>query len=198
MPFDIICINETRLDKSIKNMEVGIQGYNLTRRDRNRNAGGVAIYTRNIIPYINTSELVPENVEALCIKVRTSNAKPTIISTWYRPPNSNSEILDCFEMFIQNADKEDKEIFTTGDFNIDLLPKDNQNTKQKRLKEILNTYQMSQLIKQPATITEATKTLIDLIIWKTDDSKISTANVVDLGISDHNLVHICRKKTPSH
>ena len=43
MNFDILCINETRLDKTIKNSEIGLQGYDLTRRDRNRNAGGVAI-----------------------------------------------------------------------------------------------------------------------------------------------------------
>ena len=36
MPLDI-CVNETRIDETIKNSEVEIQGYNLTRRDRDRN-----------------------------------------------------------------------------------------------------------------------------------------------------------------
>ena len=65
MNFDILCINETRLDKTIKNSEIGLQGYDLTRRDRNRNGGDVAIYVRNNI-YVERSALVPENVEALC------------------------------------------------------------------------------------------------------------------------------------
>ena len=43
MNFDILCINERRLDKTIKNSEIGLQRYDLTRRDRNRNGGGVAI-----------------------------------------------------------------------------------------------------------------------------------------------------------
>ena len=55
MNFDILCINETRLDKTIKNSEIGLQGYDLTRRDRNRNGGGVAIYVRNNISYMERS-----------------------------------------------------------------------------------------------------------------------------------------------
>ena len=37
--FDILSINETRLDDTIDNNEVEIKGYDLTRRDRNRNGG---------------------------------------------------------------------------------------------------------------------------------------------------------------
>ena len=43
--------NETRLDGTIDNNEVNITGYDLIRKDRNRNGGGVAIYIRNVIPY---------------------------------------------------------------------------------------------------------------------------------------------------
>ena len=189
MNFDILCINETRIDKTIKNSEIGLQGYDLTRRDRNRSSGGVAIYIRNTIPYVERSTIIPENVEAVCIEVRKPNAKPILISTWYRPPNSNSEILDSFEIFLQNIDKENKEIIITGDFNIDLMPSETENSTAKRLKELLNTYQLSQLIKKPTRITESTKTLLDLIICKTDDPKTATTDVVELGISDHNLVY---------
>ena len=193
MNFDILCINETRIDKTIKNSEIGLQGYDLTRRDRNRRGGGVAIYIRNTIPYVERSTIIPENVEAVCIEVRKPNAKPILISTWYRPPNSNSEILDSFEIFLQNIDKENKEIIITGDFNIDLMPSETENSKANRLKELLNTYQLSQLIKKPTRTTESTKTLLDLIICKTDDPKTATTDVVELGISDHNLVYTCRK-----
>ncbi|CAB4023001.1 RNA-directed DNA polymerase from transposon BS [Paramuricea clavata] len=160
MNFDILCINETRIDKKIKNSEIGLQGYDLTRRDRNRRGGGVAIYIRNTIPYVERSTIIPENVEAVCIEVRKPNAKPILILTWYRPPNSNSEILDSFEIFLQNIDTENKEIIITGDFNIDLMPSETEN---------------------------------NLIICKTDDPKTATTDVVELGISDHNLVYTCRK-----
>ena len=35
--------------------------------------------------------------------------------------------------------------------------------------------------------------MLDLIIFKFDDSKTIASGVIDLGISDDNLVYICRK-----
>ena len=46
-PFDILTLNETRLDNSISDSEVKIPGYGIVRRDRNRNGGGVAILIRS-------------------------------------------------------------------------------------------------------------------------------------------------------
>ena len=48
---DILAINETRLDESIIDREIGIPGYTLERKDRNRNGGGVALYIRNSLNY---------------------------------------------------------------------------------------------------------------------------------------------------
>ena len=43
-PFDILTLNETRLDNCISDSEVKIPGYDIVRRDRNRNGGGVCNY----------------------------------------------------------------------------------------------------------------------------------------------------------
>ena len=43
-PFDVLCISETRLNCSIYNSEVEIAGYDLIRKSRNRNGGGVRSY----------------------------------------------------------------------------------------------------------------------------------------------------------
>ena len=64
-PFDIICLNETRLDCSNDNSEVGIPGYDLVRKDRNRNGGEVAIYLRDTIPYTDRADLIPDVAEAI-------------------------------------------------------------------------------------------------------------------------------------
>ena len=123
-----MCINETRLDQTIKNSEVEIHGYDLVRHDRNRHGGGVAIYIRDIIPYSERNSLIPDNIEAICLEIKKPNTKPILISTWYTPPNSNTKWLDGFEFFLQNVDNENIETVITGDFNIDLLP----STKGKR------------------------------------------------------------------
>ena len=43
----IIGISETKLDKTIHDNEVNIDGYNIIRQDRNRNGGGVCCYVLN-------------------------------------------------------------------------------------------------------------------------------------------------------
>ena len=59
--------------------------------------------------------------------------------------------------------------------------------------ELINEYQLQQLITSPTTITPRTKTLLDIIITKIGDTKIIESGVIHLGISDHSLVYACRK-----
>ena len=40
---DILAINETKLDESIKSSELHIPGYEFIRRDRSRNGGGIGL-----------------------------------------------------------------------------------------------------------------------------------------------------------
>ena len=42
-----------------------------------------------------------------------------LVSTWYCPPDSNIELLQSFEEFLQKIDDENKEIIVSGDFNCD-------------------------------------------------------------------------------
>ena len=98
LPFDVICINETRLDDSIDNSEVKIPGYDLIRKDRNRNGEGVAIYLRDVIPYTNRADLIPVNAEAICLEIKKPKAKPVLISTCYRPPGSNMEFFNILKI----------------------------------------------------------------------------------------------------
>ena len=48
---DVLSINETRLDETINDQDVYISGYDIIRRDRNRNGGGVCFYIRSVISY---------------------------------------------------------------------------------------------------------------------------------------------------
>ena len=45
----IFGLTETKLDSSVYDSEISIDGYTLIRKDRNRNGGGVACYVKNII-----------------------------------------------------------------------------------------------------------------------------------------------------
>ena len=120
-PFDILTLNETRLDSSILDCEVQIPGYDIIRSDRNRYGGGVAIYIRTIIPYIIRKDLLQDTLELLCIEVRKPKSKPVLISTWYRPPSAKIELFQKFENFLKLIDDEDKDIIITGDLNCNFI-----------------------------------------------------------------------------
>ena len=66
---DILSINETRLDSSIKDEEVELSGYKIIRRDRNRFGGGVALYVRNSINVNFRSDLSTDKLEAISIEI---------------------------------------------------------------------------------------------------------------------------------
>ena len=43
-PFDVLSINESRLDDTVNLNTVNIQGYEIFTKNRNREGGGVALY----------------------------------------------------------------------------------------------------------------------------------------------------------
>ena len=89
-------------------------------------------------------------------------------------------------------ENENKDLVITGNFNCDLLSI-NKDTHTKILTDLLDINQLQQYIQIPTRTTLNTKTLIDLMITKVEDTKTINSGVIDLGISDHNLVYICRK-----
>lgn len=121
-PIDILALNETRLDSSISNKEMGIPGYTLERNDRNRNGGGVALYIRNSIDYEVDKTLASNelNLEWLCIKVKKPKVKPFLVATWYRPPNSPIHLMDSFMCLLEKLESQQLEINILGDFNCDV------------------------------------------------------------------------------
>ena len=125
---------------------------------------------------------MPDYLEALCVEVRKPKSKPILIVSCYRLPNSNHEVLKLIENLIKNLDNEEKEIVILGDFNYDLLNRSVTHNSDNFL-EILNLYQLHQLINEPTRITETSKTLIDVVI----------TNKPENYLSDHSLVYTSRK-----
>ena len=97
-------------------------------------------------------------------------------------------MFDWFEEFLQKAEAENKELIILGDLNCDLYA-NMPNSNTKKLIELINAYQLKQLIR----VTANTRTLIDVIITQLGNTNVTASGVVHLGISDHSLVYTCRK-----
>ena len=65
---DIMSFSETRLNSTISDSMIHIDGYDIIRKDRSRNGGGaVCIYLRSSINYKIRHDLIPPDLEAICI-----------------------------------------------------------------------------------------------------------------------------------
>ena len=80
-------------------------------------------------------------------------------------------------------------IILLGDFNFNLLP-NAQDTSSSiwKLRQLLNKFNLKNVINKATRITDTSTTLIDLVICS-DTSKISHQGVCDLGILDHHLAY---------
>ena len=97
-----LAITETKLDKTTKDGGVIIPGCSLvSRRDRSfngdlRRGGGIALYVRNDSQMCVA--LLEHSLPNECswLVVHTSQG-PLLLGVWYRPPNSDAELINCFE-----------------------------------------------------------------------------------------------------
>ena len=198
----ILALNETKLDKSIDDSLVGIEGYTIKRCDRDRHGGGVAIYIKDTMLDKSTmrEDLPKSNLELVCIEIKPFRAAPFFVMAWYRPPNVSVDAFDQMEVCLQFLDREDKETILLGDTNCDFLPKfsgeGHTNTNDLtahslRLLEIYNLFGFHQLIEKPRE-TLTTTTLIDHIA-ATNKSNIVSSGIRKSCFSDHYLVFCVRK-----
>ena len=188
---DVLALNETRLDSTISNLEIGINNYTIIRRDRTRHGGGVAIYIRSTIEYKIRDDLKDDGLEFLCIEITKPKIKPFLISTWYRPPNSPVELFDKFHVILEKIESLNIESTIVGDLNCNVAA-NNVDNNTKHLLDLCELYQYSQLIQEPTRITSSSSTLIDLLLTN-EPSKFSISGVKHIGISDHSLIYASRK-----
>ena len=115
---DILAINETKLDVTIKDGEVHLPGYDVVRKGRESNGrnggGGVCIYVRSNISFQLRADLSPNNLECLTVEISKPRSKPFLVSTWYRPPQSSLDLSSTFKRIIDKIDAENLELHLMG------------------------------------------------------------------------------------
>ena len=108
----------------------------------------------------------------MCIEVNKPNSKPFIIVSVYRPPDAPPTFFIDLEDILKKIDDERKEMYILDDLNCDLLPIVS-DCATKKLKSLLETYLLSQLIDEPTRIT----TLIDHLTTN-DPQKVINYGVI--------------------
>ena len=156
----VIGITESKLDKTVLDKEINIDGYELARSDRNRHGGGVACYIRNNISFNVRGDFSSE-IENIFLDIFLPKAKPILIGILYRPPDQ-SRLLDKLSTAISSC-FDNQELYILGDLNINLIINKNilqiesSNTKNFAHYTVLNNLLLHQRASQrthrPCSIT---------------------------------------------
>lgn len=188
---EIFGICETFLESNITDNQVAIDGFEFLRKDRsdtiNKTGGGLVLYFKKTIKVKRRSELEVSNLETIWAEIELPNAKPFLLCTVYRPPNVLNEWVDLFEEELSIAQTSGLELILMGDFNIDLKAR-----ISNKWMNLINLFDLTQLVTEPTRITETTATLIDHV-YTTHPENIGQCVTSSLSLSDHFPICFCRK-----
>ena len=198
----LIGITESKLDESVMNSEINLDNYVLIRSDRNRNGGGVACYIREDINFTQ-KHFFKDDIECIFVDILLPKTKAFTVGIFYRPPNKTNFVDNISEDF-HKLHSEKNDLFILGDMNINLFKNEKyigdgiKNVIStacplfKKYKEFLSTFGLKQLIRSPTRVTNNTSSLIDHVLTNSEE-KISQSGVLEIGISDHQLIYCTRK-----
>ena len=150
-------------------------------------------------------KIFPNSIEHVFFEILIPKVKPIAVGIFYRPPNSN-DFLNLLSNSFQQIDLNKKEIYLLGDFNINLfqngkfLLKENQSNQVKdptsslisKYKKFCQSFFLTEIIKEPTRTTCNTASLLDHILTNCAE-KVSQKGVVDVGLSNHQLIFCTRK-----
>ena len=196
---DMLAPQETFLDSNTPTAYLDVDKYTCHRLDRNRqqgkqSGGGLLFYTHNKYDFepVDDWSISNKDLEIMWVKLSLTETRPTYIANAYRPPDGDvPEAIRIFDEQITNIQSMGMvDIVVLGDINIDLLTPTN---KSRQLKQVMNSNLMSQMIQVPTRITNTTRSLIDHA-WVSNVDFYSTCGALDMGLSDHHLVYITRRR----
>jgi exonuclease III len=192
----VLSLNETWLDNSFMDNEISLPGYNLMRRDRNRNGGGLVVYVAENLGFnqLENNAIIPpidENIEAIWFELTQPKTKNILIGAFYRPPHLDPSIfINNLERGLANFTKDGIETILLGDFNFDYAAPSMSSTT-KNLQRVTRIYCLKQIITTFTRITQHSKTLIDLFF--TSRPELYSSGVIQIGFSDHLAIVGVRK-----
>ena len=186
---DVIAITETKLSKGSIYNNIDIDGYHFIHIDSASNAGGVGLYIKTSLSFIQLIDfdLNLDGVENIWIQVKPeNNQKPIIIGTIYRHPlhtvDKLSEFSRAMEEIFRSLQNSKKEFYILGDFNINLLQA-HLNHQINNYVDTLLSYSVKCVINKPTRIGTSSRTLLDHIY--TNSTRRSINGIAKADISDH-------------
>lgn len=129
-----------------------------------RIGGGVAIYVRKNFVVKRRKDLEVRNIESVWLELKLKSQK-LLLGTFYRPPNTNNQYWNLIQLSIELAFNTGiANILITGDLNDNVLAVNNCG-----LTDIMNQFDLKQLIDEPTHYTETSTSILDVFLVNNDD-----------------------------
>ena len=205
---DFLCCSETWLDDRMPDNIVRISDMKLFRCDRIKgildynihvNGGGVCIYVAKkwseFTHQVNEGTVITDDFEIISLSVVKPNFKKLFIACIYKPPKGNVEKCLLFlKKLINNFQGKKFEIWILGDFNTDMLKRDDPNTVKTI--RFIKKQGLTQIIDAITRPNRRGGSCIDLIM--TDSLYNQQCGVLNDFVSDHYTIYCLRKKRKEH
>ena len=196
----ILCLTETWLDQSTKQLSYIPEGYNIIRLDRTEkykqhygknDGGGIAIIYKDELK-IRKLDINSETEETMWIEIKS---KPNLVlGVVYKTDYSNllkeTETGSVLEAQMNEATSKTNQILVIGDFNCD-TEAEQLDKPTRTLIDIFDSHSMKQLITKPTRIDPIKNkaTTIDHVWAEADANIVKDCGTIE-GISDHTGLYV--------
>jgi hypothetical protein len=181
----VLC--ETFLNSTFSDAAVSIPGYQIIRKDRQSNGGGLIIYVRSDIVCERMVKFEKDDLEMIWLKIRHGKQNPFLLGYVCRPPSATQDWLVRLENTMEQIVIENTEIIQIillGDLNFDYS--DLQKVNKLWIGIVYNSH-LIQMVKTHTTVTNLTATIIDHIYTNLPNNVVKI-HVQPISLSDHYAV----------
>ena len=180
---DLLAIAETKLDDSFPVSQFVLDGFKKPYRlDNSKNSGGLLLYVRSNLPSRELRDFsCSPSLQAIPIELTLKDRKWLIISVYnpycYLGLEFTNNLSDLLDYYLQKYDN----CLIIGDMNLE--------ESNIHLKNILNDYNLTNLIRKNTCFKSSRGTCIDLILTNKKAS-FQNSNSFETGLSDcHHLIY---------
>ncbi|CAG5045145.1 unnamed protein product [Parnassius apollo] len=187
---DVLCLTETWTNE-LKLGVMTIEGFILVSYYNRMlfEHGGTAIFVRHSLEYKIRHDIVKLSIEMNCelAAIEVKSSKLVIICV-YRPDYDYLIFEDIMTKVIEKIGRENKRIVIAGDFNLNLLKPNN---KVSKFLKLLSELKCKFVLNEPTRTKGKSSTCIDnLILNDDDDFQYHRGKVLDVKLSDHNVIEL--------
>ena len=130
---DVVCVNETWLNKDILDSEILHSDYTIFRKDRvNRSGGGVLLAVKaesfqTVREFPVPADMDRLQLEIVAAELTTESNHKILFRSCYKPPDVNISWSDEFNDFLNNICDQYENLLIVGDFNLPNISWDSKN-----------------------------------------------------------------------